>query len=457
MNLRFRFALLFSLFVFIILMISVTSIYFLYEKFRKDEFFARVKEQAIQNCQFFFELGNVSLDRKKEMNRRLSLTLTGEKIVIYDTNFNILYVNPDIASLNFNKQTLKEAAKNKVYYFNRGYRESVAFYYNDNKNQCYVVASAYDKFGRRKIENLKIVLLATLGGGLVLSGLFAFFYVKQIIKPLGELTNQMQRISESSLDERVVIRKNNNELTRIARNFNDMLDRLENAFEMRKSFVQHASHELRTPLSSMLAQTEAALNKQLTSAESNIILKSLHEDQQHMIELTNSLLLLSKYEKLPTLTDLDTIRVDEILYEAIDNIKLLYPHCHINVNFISVPENHALLTVLGNDVLLMSAMQNLVKNACHYSDDGRISIEIDAQVSGMKLTFNNTGRQLNEEEKERLFIPFFRGENSVHKKGYGLGLSIVQRIINLHKGTVSYTAINENINQFTISFLRMKT
>ena len=149
--------------------------------------------------------------------------------------------------------------------------------------------------------------------------------------------------------------------------------------------MQQASHELRTPLTSMLAQTEAAIDKDLSSRESNAILRSLKEDQQHLIELTNSLLLLSKYEKLPALTELAVIRVDETLYEAIDTIKLLFPDCSILVNFTTLPDNDSFLTVLGNEVLLRSALQNLVKNACFYSDDNHVAINIDANGAGIKI------------------------------------------------------------------------
>ena len=83
-------------------------------------------------------------------------------------------------------------------------------------------------------------------------------------------------------------------------------------------------------------------------------------------------------------------------------------------------------------------------------------INIDAQASGMCINFENTGKQLSDDEMQRLFIPFFRGENSVHKKGFGLGLSIVQRIVSLHKGTVRYTAVNERVNRFSLIFPKEK-
>ena len=451
MKLRIRIALLLSSLVFIILLISVTSIYILYEKFRKDEFYERVKSRAV----FFgaIYLKGTSPDQFKGQN---DLTLFGEKVAVYNENEKLLSLRPDSLWITIPETVFTTARQKQFCFFNHGYRESVAYYVDGPLRKGYVISSAYDKFGRRKIENLQFVMLCTLGGGLLLSGLFSFFYVKQIVKPLSQLTNKMQLITESNMDERLTVTGDKSELDLIARNFNDMLDRLENAFEMRKRFVQQASHELRTPLANMLAQTEAALGKKLSAEESYNVLLSLKDDQQHIIELTNSLLLLSKYEKLALITDLTVIRVDETLYEAIDQIKIHYPDSHIQVNFTSVPDNDGLLTVMGNEVLLMAALQNLIKNACHYSEDNEVIINIDAQASGMCINFENTGKQLSDDEMQRLFIPFFRGENSVHKKGFGLGLSIVQRIVSLHKGTVRYTAVNERVNRFSLIFPKEK-
>jgi signal transduction histidine kinase len=77
-------------------------------------------------------------------------------------------------------------------------------------------------------------------------------------------------------------------------------------------------------------------------------------------------------------------------------------------------------------------------------------VSIDAAAKGVTLSFDNLGKQLLEEEQERLFIPFFRGENSINVKGFGLGLSIVQRVVTLHKGSISYKAVGGNINRFIV-------
>ena len=289
-------------------------------------------------------------------------------------------------------------------------------------------------------------------GALLLSGLFAFLYIYQIIKPLGELNEQMQRITETNLTERIPVRKNTDELGRTAETFNAMLTRLQQSFEMRKSFVHHASHELRTPLATMLAQTEAAIKKDLSTEEYKKVLASLADDQQDMIDLTNSLLLLSQFESSTFTAEWLPVRVDELLYETIEIFKFQQKQADVSLDFKTLPEESSYLTIKGNHSLLISTFRNLVKNGCLYSEDCHVSIFISADESGITIEFENTGKQIQENERRNLFMPFFRAENSIQIKGTGLGLSIVQRIVELHNGTVKYEAVGEHVNRFTIHF-----
>jgi signal transduction histidine kinase len=200
----------------------------------------------------------------------------------------------------------------------------------------------------------------------------------------------------------------------------------------------------------MLSQTEAALSKNMSADDYRQILLSLKEDQQDMIDLTNSLLTLSRYGKVTYDSDWTTIRIDEVLYEVVDVAKQMWPTAQVSVEFETVPQSETELEVQGNESLIRSAVQNLVKNAIHYSGDDQVRVIIVAQREGIIMHFDNTGKQLSSEEQGRLFIPFFRGENAANKKGYGLGLSIVQRIIQVHDGTIVYKPLGTNTNRFTI-------
>lgn len=452
MTLKIRLALLYSLSVFIILLASAVSIYILHENFRKEEFIKRLVTEANESHQVFFSEARPTTEIIELIDQNALNSLQAESLFIFDSAYHTLYASPRTTATRIPKHFFRSAKQNQLYYFMNKDQEGVLLFVRQKDRSFYVLVSALDNFGARKRDNLKIILTFSVLGGILFSGLLAFFYVQQAMKPLEKLKAQIEKINEKNLKERISLTGNTNEITQIAKKFNEMLDRLENAFEQRKNFVQHASHELRTPLANMLSQTESALNKNLSAQEYRNILLSLKEDQQDVINLINSLLTLSRYEKIDFVKDWSAIRIDEVLYETVDVINQIWPDAIVTIDFESVPDNEEYLVFEGNESLIKSAVQNLVKNGIQYSDDHRVKVTIEANEQGISLQFDNKGKQLSEEEQTRLFIPFFRGENSIQKKGYGLGLSIVQRIINLHQGSVKYQAVDNNINRFTVQF-----
>jgi signal transduction histidine kinase len=177
----------------------------------------------------------------------------------------------------------------------------------------------------------------------------------------------------------------------------------------------------------------------------------LKEDQLYLIDLTNALLALSQYEKITSKKDWIPIRIDETLFEIADFVKQEWLYANINIDFDTVPDNENYLIVSGNESLIKSAMTNLIKNAIQYSKDQGVIVTIVGSEDGIILHFDNIGRRLSNEEQANLFIPFFRGDNSKYKKGYGLGLSIVKKIITMHGGTISYHSLATDINRFTVT------
>jgi len=451
MNLKVRFALLFTLFVAVILSISLASIYVLYYNYREEDFYKRVKKEGLN----YYELVLNTESAEQEVLRMIDLQSTNvlfdEQIFILDSTGKIKFKNNTTAKYNVDADILSQVKKsNGEYRFAWDERECVVMYMPMTK--MYIVSSAYDKFGIAKVKNLRLILVGVLAGGLIVTGFLSFFYVKQTMKPLTNLAYQMQLITDQNLKSRVIVKPNKDEFELIALSFNEMLDRLEKAFDMQKSFVHHASHELRTPLAIMLSQTEAALGRELSIDGYKKVLVSLKEDQQELIDLTNSLLLLSQYEQLTLDARWPKVRIDELLYETVETVNTIYPNTSIDFEFVNLPDNEEHLMVAANEALLRSAIRNLVKNACQYTYDTRVAIKLDAGEDYLKLIIENKGNQLTQKEQEKLFVPFFRGENAVAKKGYGLGLSIVNRIVQLHKGHVAYETALPDINRFILTF-----
>lgn len=452
MNVKLKFALLFAIIVSALLIISSVLTYYLFANHRKEDFRKRLNTQAIFQHNNYVRSKEVSYSSFTQLLVNAPASLVELQTVYLDSSLKPFFYFPASLKVNIDSVIIKKADEKKGF-FDVDEREGVALKLRDKANRpYYLILSAYDRYGKRKQSSLKLILSAVSLGGILLSGLFAFFYISQFVRPIRKITDQIQIITETNLQERVKVPEGFSELASMAANFNKMLDRLQHAFELQKSFVHHASHELRTPLAIMLSQTEAALRRELSNDELRKVLNSLKEDQQEMIELTNSLLLLSQFEKVSFSSDWPLIRIDEIIYDSVSSIKRIFPAFNVSVDFKQLPDDELFLTIPGNDALLRSAIRNLLKNAYTYSDDKFVSILIDVEDNNYKIIFENKGNIVPWAEQEKLFLPFFRAENAQQKRGFGLGLSIVQRIALLHRGRIEYHSEGTNSNQFILYF-----
>lgn len=451
MNLKLRFALLFTLLVAVIISGSMAAIYLLYHNYSEDDFYKRLGQQAqsAYALQYQKMLPDSVIHRLTEESGRL---MYEKQDFIVNGKFQVLYRHPETARFFLDSSHLLPARQDGEERFSYGEKEGVIRYYP--QQDVYVVSAAMDRVGLRKMKNLGWILFFVCMAAVAVTAVVSFIYARQITRPLTRLSEEIGTISESNLTQRVPVGPINDELTQIARNFNDMLNRLEKAFNIQKSFVHHASHELRTPLASMLSQTESALRQELEPEQYRRVLESLKEDQQGLIDLTNSLLSLSQYEKIAAAGEWPEVRIDELLYDTVEHSKKLFPDINIAIGFTSVPEDQHNLCVNGNEALLKSAFTNLIKNAHRYSPDKKVNITISATEDRLVICFENRGKLIPEEERSRLFIPFFRGQNAMGLKGFGLGLSIVNRIIHLHLGTVHYESEGEDLNRFVVEFIK---
>jgi signal transduction histidine kinase len=456
MKYRLRFVFIHTLVVSGILFCAMLSIYFLYSDARQNTFRQRLDAQAYQSFISFYHVDTIS-EKLFDNAAVASGHLNNLGVIIFNDSEQLVYANPPNLKKAIQPKFLEQIKSEKKLYFLDSNNECVGTYIKSRESRAYVIISAYDRLGLVRLNELRWIMIIVSLIAIICAGLFSFFYVIYVTKPLVKLSLQMRHLNESNLNEKFDAGNKgpkDNELTQIAANFNAMRERLIKSFDMQKSFVHHASHELRTPLAVMLSQTESALRKDLTPAEAKAVLQSLKEDQQEMIELTNSLLLLSQYEQSDFSRDWQLIRLDEVLYDTIEMIKRMFKNINISIEFEEVPDDELKLSIKGNEILLRSAFRNLIKNAYQYSEDKTVVIIISCNDNAIDIHFNNKGKLVSESERPQLFVPFFRSITFQHKKGFGLGLSIVRRIVSLHKGTVAYSPFGEETNRFTISFKR---
>ena len=252
---------------------------------------------------------------------------------------------------------------------------------------------------------------------------------------MSEVVKQVDKISISNLDMRVDEGNGTDEIAQLSITFNRMLERLEKSFEMQKSFVSNASHELRTPLTSITGQIEVSLLKPRTQEEYRIILESVLEDIKNLNTLSNRLLDLAKASSDISAIILSPLRIDEIFWATRAELLEQRNEYNITIQFSEPIDDANKLTVLGNENLLRTAISNLMDNACKFSPDKSVKIIISVSENHIVARFIDNGIGIDNADLKLIFQPFFRAKNAKTISGHGLGLSMTDKIIQIHHGS----------------------
>ena len=228
-----------------------------------------------------------------------------------------------------------------------------------------------------------------------------------------------------------------------------MLSNLEISFKSQEDFVANASHELRTPLSVMIVESDYILSKEHSPDEYKKHIENMVSDLKKLNEQLTSLLELAQVN-LEKSIQLSPIRVDEIVFNAISQVKAKYTDRKI-IPVIQYPENENKLLVNGNAGMLVIAFQNLIENACKFSDDDVI-IEFSIMDESIKIILSDKGIGIPTSEIGNIYKPFNRASNVRYKGGFGIGLALVAKIFELHDvGFNVYSAENQGTS-FELNF-----
>lgn len=451
MTLKNRISLLVSLLFTILFGLASTVIFILYSNYRKEEFRDRLEIKALSNIKLLVNVKQIDNQLLKIIDQNSINKLYDEKTLVFDSNYKLIYSSIDDAKIKWSVDDLKYLKKNKTFFKQQGDYEVYGVFYDTNDRDFYALISATDNFGKKKLLFLRYTLIVSYLFFTCLCWIITSFTVKKLMNPLNSFHQKIKNINENNLDTRIESKSNKNEIDLIANEFNFMMDRIEVSYQKQKEFTANASHELRTPLSRITSQIENAVADPKTSVENKSFLTNILADVNQLTELINSLLILSKVDTNRG-ENTEIHRMDEILFSAIENLNKSFPDFVI---LFEIEENENLDTALeikGNKNLLEIALSNVLKNACVYSDNKQATVKISADDHHLILSVSNTGITLSEEEQKNLFQPFMRGENSKGTTGFGLGLRIVQRILTLHKATISYSVSNINTNLFRLTF-----
>jgi two-component system sensor histidine kinase ArlS len=451
MTLKNRISLLVSLLFTILFGLASTVIFVLYSNFRKEEFRDRLEIKALSNIKLLVNVKEIDDQLLKMIDQNSINKLYDEKTLVFDSHFKLIYSSIDDAKINWSVNDLKYLKKHKTFFKQQGDYEVYGVFYDTQDKDFYALISATDDYGKRKLLFLRYTLIISYIFFTCICWVLTSLMVKKAMNPLSVFHQKIKNINENNLDTRVESESNKNEIDLIANEFNFMMDRIEVSYQKQKEFTAHASHELRTPLSRITAQIENTIADPETSNRGKSFLTTILSDVNHLSELINSLLILSKIDTNNNEYN-EIHRMDEILFSAIENLNKTFPDFVILFEIEESDNLDTALEIKGNKSLLEIALMNVLKNACVYSDNKQAKVKISTQQNHLVISVLNTGKTLNLNEQKNLFQPFMRGENSKGTSGFGLGLRIVNRILTLHNGKIIYSVPEGNTNLFQLLF-----
>ncbi|TSA29303.1 MAG: sensor histidine kinase [Bacteroidetes bacterium] len=452
MEIRKRLTLQFTVIVALILFAAEFSVYVFSELKWKEDFYSRLQNKATAVAKLLLDVEGVDADILRLIEKNNLSTMPFEEILIFDQKDRELFSSRDSARLVITPTLLDQVRSANQLEFTQGRYTVVGFQYPRTNDHIVVVAGAIDVYGLRKLANLRNILIIVFLVSLIIVYLSGRVFSNRAIRPILKVIEEVPAITESSLHLRVNEGNGRDEIARLAKTFNKMLERLETAFKVQQSFIANASHEIRTPLSHITGQLEVTLLKERTLEEYVRLIQSVLEDIIKLGNTANRLLLL-------TLTDSDShhipmmpVRVDELLWEAQSELQKTHPDYKVLIRFNGDFDTEYLLTARGNDQLLRIAFLNLMENGCKYSEDHQVHVILEQVDSLIRIRFKDEGVGIPKEEQELVYEPFYRAQNVSHRQGSGLGLSLVRRIAKLHGGSISLISEPGKGSEFALQF-----
>ena len=286
-----------------------------------------------------------------------------------------------------------------------------------------------------------IVLLAALGGWAIAG---------RSLRPLRKITESARDISDGhDLSRRIELEPGRDEAHELADTFNDMMGRLERAFEAERQFTSDASHELRTPTTVILAECEMAEKRPEDAETVQESVAEIHKQARKMSELIGKLLSYTRLEQGTRRIDREELDLSELVEEVCEEQRAVASR-DISIE----SECEPAVTVSGDAALLISLVQNLVTNAVKYGKDGgHVYVRTYREGQNACVSVRDDGIGISEEDLGRIWNRFYQADRSRsdEARGVGLGLSLAQQIARLHGGQITATSKPGEGSEFVFS------
>ncbi|MEA5428504.1 sensor histidine kinase [Arcicella lustrica] len=410
------------------------SVYYFLDKYSYVDFYKRLEARVSISAQYSLNSGTLNAKYLKSLRKQHLETLEKEKEYLIEISPNVSL--KDISQknklpLNF----LISLSKVGTYKEKQGNLFIAGSQYKKGNKHYFVIVSAENYYVSNHLIFLRTVLIGGISMVILIVAIFSFYFSRHIFDPIRDITVKVKQIST----ENIHLRLENNidkssEISELTSTFNELLNRIETAFETQKNFISNASHELGTPLTTIIGEADFSLLKPRTSEEYIAAIKNILQQAERLNEITKSLLFLAQTGYKGKAITFEMVRIDEIIWETKSLIDKLNPNNKILVDLRLLPEDPKKLKVKGNQQLLHLAFANILSNACKYSNNKPVTVHIASSNSQVVIMVEDQGIGIPASEIAYIYDPFFRASNTNLFEGYGIGLPLTRNIVYLHKG-----------------------
>lgn len=302
----------------------------------------------------------------------------------------------------------------------------------------------YNNKADYKRNSLIITVLLALLGGVV-----TYFISGHALRPIKEFSDKIEEVQAQNLSDSRIEENNVKELNKLGISYNNMLERLSDAFEIQRQFTANAAHELRTPLALMQVQLDLynSATHPGNDADTLQTIKMVTEQNDKLNRMVKTLLDMSE---LQSVGRDDKIILDAIVEEVLADLEPLA--VEKNIKLIGKCED---ATMIGSDILIYRLVYNLVENAIKYNHSlGQVTVTAYQRNKHVYLSVEDTGSGIPKELRERVFEPFFRVDKSRSRElgGVGLGLALVREIVRVHDGSICIKSGKTGGTIFEVTF-----
>ncbi|VAW85446.1 Copper sensory histidine kinase CusS [hydrothermal vent metagenome] len=419
----------------------------------------KIVAQAVERSLSTLQSSHDSTSKNRELERakqRFSDMLVGHHstlLLITDATEQRLYFNtgPDLSLIQRPTRGLQQGVVQQWNNGKHNYRVFIQQIIGKNNLLYTVTVAVAIDFHLHFLTTFRHTLWLMVACGIIVMGVMGWVAVRQGHRPLHRIVEQISQTSANEfntlLDPSIVPA----ELTELALSYNELLQRMEEAFNRLSNFSADIAHELRTPVTNLMTQTQVALSQARDTNEYQEILYSNMEEYERMAQMIGDMLFLAKADNTRHPPNTEEIELQSEVHNLFDYYGAWAEECHVSLALSG--DAH----VQADRLMLRRALSNLLSNAIRYTPKkNRVDVILSQTEDEVIIIVQNPGTPIPAEHLEKIFDRFYRTDPSRQRsgEGAGLGLAIVKSIVEAHSGTIVATS-DETGTQFSINLPRI--